>query len=222
MGPPPPESSWEEVDHHSIRRGAARRASLDSCFTTATTTGSESQKGGFGGPVASGTLDNSGRRSQGYLSLSSAANSTTYLIDATGADPILLPAHELYSGTSCYPPDIDSVTPVCGNGGSSSNGYRHQQMIPHLDNGFGGGGDLFVPPPPPPLSVGERNGTSGYTSGLQDERRNIEKRGAGKANGRAAGGRPPAGGQCNHLSDGCECFRDFPQLPPRKVRLHVV
>ena len=214
MGPPP--DSWDEDDHHPNNR--RRRASLDSCFTTATTTGSESQKGvgGIGGGM---TMDNSGRRSQGYVSLTSAA-STTYLIDATGADPILLPAHELYS--SCYPPEATPATPLCGNG-SSSNSYRQQQqqqmLIQRLDNnGFGGPPVLFVPPPP-----SER---SGYTTLAHDDRLGGEKqRSGGKANGRAAAVLPPppngrhvvGSGQCNHLSDGCECFREsFPQLP-RKV-----
>jgi hypothetical protein len=239
MGPPPP-NSWDdvdEVDHMSGGR-SGRRASLDSCFTTATTTGSESQRGG-GGSIGA-TLDHSGRRSQGYPSslLGSAANSTTYLIDATGADPILLPAHELYNS---YPGAAEAsaaatMTPLSGGGGkggnvTNSSAFRQQQqnLIQRLDNGFGPN-DLFDVPLP---MSGERS--SGYTSLGHEDRLGSggggggdKLRSNGKANGRAAVGILPAlgrplmsggGGQCNHLADGCECFREngFPHLS-RKVR----
>jgi hypothetical protein len=80
-----------------------------------------------------------------------------------------------------------------------------------------GPSDLFDIPP-------ERS--SGYTS-IEEQRHSgggaDKLRINGKANGRAAVGvlpslSRPLSGQCNHLADGCECFREngFPHLS-RKV-----
>jgi hypothetical protein len=198
MGPPP---DWD------------RRASLESCFTAAS---ASDGKGGGGG----GTLD-SGRWSQGYVSMTSAAAST-YLIDATGAEPILMPAHpDLY----CYPPEASQAPPPCSNGG-----YRQQKLLQRMgpDNSYGG---QEMPPSAMAMSratVSERHAPLPPLEDRITTERSVSGGGYVSAGGKSNGRTPhhqagpslgrPLSGQCNHLSDGCECFREnFPLPLHRKV-----
>ena len=73
-----------------------------------------------------GTLES--RRSQGYVSMTSAS---TYLIDATGADPVLVPGHEMNGRLQQYRDQYPDPPPVFGypvDGGLMSHSDRQRYL----------------------------------------------------------------------------------------------
>ena len=131
-----------------------------------------------------GTLES--RRSQGYISMTSAS---TYLIDATGADPVILPGDGYhYRGPGQPGPSYQ---------GQQGPPYQGQPGPPYQ----GPPGPHYQGPPGPPYHVYKEVED---TDGLYHPHPAPPQ-----LNGRS--------GHCNHMDDGCECFRENYSIN-RKVR----
>ena len=123
-------------------------------------------------------------------------SASTYLIDATGADPVLLQGDGYYYRGQGLPPyKGQSGPPYPGQPGPP---YQGPPGLPYQ----GQSGPSYQGPPGPPFQY----------KGVQ-EVDELYHPPPSQLNGRAA--------HCNHMNDGCECFRENYSIN-RKVRSLII
>lgn len=118
----------------------------------------------------------------GYVSLT---NANTYLIDATGTDPVLLPA------------TAPSAAVVAAANAAAAESSSYHPFKPS-------GGMYPTPSPYPGAGVDEAD-----RAALFHRSSHISGGVTSSHQSAVAAAAAAASGHCNHLNDGCECFRDY-------------
>ena len=118
----------------------------------------------------------------GYVSLT---NANTYLIDATGTDPVLIPA------------TAPSAAVVAAANAAAIAAAESSSYHP-----FKPSGGMYPTPSPYPGGVDEADRAALF-------HRSSHISGVVTSSQQSAAAAAAASGHCNHLNDGCECFRDY-------------